>query len=147
MKFDEEVIQMHSEFCSLFSNVIRMKIMWVLKERGESNVNDLSEEIDSSAQNISQHLRIMRDRNAVKMRKDGREVYYRVSNDNFIKGAAFAVLTLDLGFQSFENIWSNKIHMFALYLAWFTIVITIVRGIPVIVEEVGVLKNPEPDKI
>jgi len=65
----------------------------------------------------------------------------------FIKGAAFAVLTLDLGFQSFENIWSDKIHLFALYLAWFTIVITIVRGIPVIVEEVSVLKNPEPDKI
>jgi hypothetical protein len=30
----------------------------------------------------------MRDRNAVSWRKDGKEVYYRVANDNFVKGAS-----------------------------------------------------------
>ena len=88
MEFEEEIMQMHAEFCSLFSSVIRMKIFSVLRQRGETSVNKLAEEIGTSAQNISQHLRLMRDRAAVKVRKEGREVYYSVANSHFIEGAA-----------------------------------------------------------
>ena len=87
MEFDEEVFRMHAEFCSLFTNVIRMKILWLLKVRGECRVGELAEEIGIPAQNVSQHLRLMRDRNAVSKRKCGREVYYRVANENFVRGA------------------------------------------------------------
>ena len=59
-----------------------------------------------------------------------------------VKGTAFAVLTLDLGFQALEHTWSGWIHSIAVGLAWFTIVMTIVRGIPVIVEEMTFLKKP-----
>jgi len=58
-----------------------------------------------------------------------------------VKGTAFAVLTLDLGFQALEHAWSGQIHSIAIGLAWFTIVLTIVRGVPVIVEEVAFLKK------
>jgi len=64
-----------------------------------------------------------------------------------VKGTAFAVLTLDLGFQTLEHAWSSRIHSIAIGLAWFTIVLTIVRGIPVIVEEVASLKNPSSTEI
>jgi len=58
-----------------------------------------------------------------------------------IKGAAFAILTLDLGFQALKHVWSDWIHSFAVGLSWATIVLTIVRGIPVIMEEVTTIKK------
>ena len=66
---------------------IRMKILWVLKVKGACRVGELAEEIGIPAQNISQHLRLMHDRGAVSKRKSGREVYYKVANENFVEGA------------------------------------------------------------
>lgn len=87
MEFDEEVFKRHAEFCSLFSSMVRMKIFWVLRS-GETTAGKLAEEIGVSAPNISQHLRLMRDRGAVTTRKDGKQVYYQIANEHFINGAA-----------------------------------------------------------
>ena len=63
-----------------------------------------------------------------------------------IKGTAFAVLTLDLGFQALRHSWSGWIHSFAVGISWATIVLTIVRGIPVIIEEITTIKtNSSPE--
>ena len=59
-----------------------------------------------------------------------------------VKGAAFAVLTLDLGFRVLQHPWSSGIHALAVGISWFTIFLTILRGIPVIVEEVTFLSKP-----
>ncbi|MCK5163124.1 MAG: CDP-alcohol phosphatidyltransferase family protein [Desulfobacula sp.] len=58
-----------------------------------------------------------------------------------IKGTTFAVLTLDLGLQVLEHAWTGWVHSFAIVLTWLTITLTIVRGVPVIVEEVTLLKK------
>jgi len=62
-----------------------------------------------------------------------------------VKGTAFAILTMDLGFQALEHSWAGWIHFIAMGLTWCTIFLTIVRGIPVIVEEVSFLKKPSPE--
>ena len=62
-----------------------------------------------------------------------------------VKGTAFAILTMDLGFQALEHSWAGWIHFIAMGLTWSTIFLTIVRGIPVIVEEVSFLKKPSPE--
>lgn len=43
------------------------------------------EELGVAAPNLSQHLRLMRDQAVVRMRKDGRQVYYRVANKKFLR--------------------------------------------------------------
>ena len=86
MKFNEEIFKTHAEFCSLFSSIVRMKIFWIIRE-SESTVSEIAEKIEVSVQNVSQHLRIMRDKGAVAIRKDGKQVYYRVANDKFTQGA------------------------------------------------------------
>ena len=58
-----------------------------------------------------------------------------------VKGTAFAVLTMDLGFQALEHSWAGWIHSIAVGLTWFTIIITILRGVPVIAEEFTFLKK------
>ena len=59
-----------------------------------------------------------------------------------VKGTAFSVLTLDLGFRAMEHGWADWIHFFAIMLTWATIVLTIVRGVPVIMEGIMALKQP-----
>ena len=84
-KQDHAIFEIHAEFCGILSNSTRIMIMWLLAD-GEKSVNELAEAIELPAPNISQHLRIMRDRGAVLTRKEGQNVYYKVSNPKFIAG-------------------------------------------------------------
>ncbi len=59
-----------------------------------------------------------------------------------VKGTAFAVLTLAYGFKSLQHPWFPTVHGAALTIAWVTIFLTVIRGVPVIVEEIGFLKGP-----
>lgn len=64
-----------------------------------------------------------------------------------VKGAAFAVLTLDFGFQTLQYAGSENLHCLALVISWATIFLTIIRGIPVIAEEINFLEKPKSPKV
>jgi hypothetical protein len=63
-----------------------------------------------------------------------------------IKGIAFAWITAAWGFISLEHTWSGWVHIVGLILSWITITITILRGLPVIVEGYNLLKEPPAAK-
>ncbi len=84
-KLDPEIFKVHAEFCGVLASATRIMIMWLLAD-GEKSVSELATELDLSVPNVSQHLRVMRDRGAVVFRKEGQNVYYRVANENFITG-------------------------------------------------------------
>jgi CDP-diacylglycerol--glycerol-3-phosphate 3-phosphatidyltransferase len=63
-----------------------------------------------------------------------------------LKGFTFAIITSDLGFQTLEHSWTGWIHTLALALSWFTISITILRGLPVLIESYRLFKDPPPVK-
>jgi ArsR family transcriptional regulator len=60
--------------------------MWMLRD-GEKTVSELAKELDIPIANISQHLRIMRDQGAVVTKREGRTIFYMISNKKFLKGA------------------------------------------------------------
>jgi ArsR family transcriptional regulator len=74
----------HAELCGAFANPTRIEIMLAL-EGGERTAGELALELGVSAPNLSQHLRVMRDQTLVRMRKEGRNVHYRVANPKFMK--------------------------------------------------------------
>ena len=74
--------QEQAEFCSILGNASRILIVWALGTR-ELNVSDISEKIDSSMQNTSQHLRLMKNKGVLHSRRDGREIYYRIADTEF----------------------------------------------------------------
>lgn len=82
--FDDDFCKLQAEFCSLFANPTRTKIFRILQE-GETSVSEIAERVKASIQSVSQHLRLMRDRGAVVTRKDGNQVYYRISNPKFLE--------------------------------------------------------------
>jgi ArsR family transcriptional regulator len=79
------VFAMHAELCKALANEHRLAILYALSQ-GERCVSDLASEIGISVHNVSQHLRLLKERLLVRSRKEGREVYYSVSNPKFIQG-------------------------------------------------------------
>jgi DNA-binding transcriptional ArsR family regulator len=75
---------MHAEMCQALANQHRLAIMYMLKD-GERCVGDMAAELGISVHNVSQHLRILRQRLLVRSRKDGQTVYYSVTNPKFIQ--------------------------------------------------------------
>lgn len=62
----------------------RLGIIWLLRD-GERNVNDLASELGVSLSNISQHLRILRDREILLTKKQGNQVFYELNDARILK--------------------------------------------------------------
>lgn len=84
-EFDDAVFERHAEFCHVFANAKRLKILTLLKE-GEHTVSDISDHTDVPQPTISQHLRKMRDQGIVEKRDAGSQRYYAITDDRIIDG-------------------------------------------------------------
>jgi len=69
-----------AEFCQIFSNPIRILILWSLMDR-EMSVGAIADEVDSSIQNVSQHLSRMKAQKLVKWRRDGQTIFYQINRE------------------------------------------------------------------
>ena len=73
-----------AHLCSVFGNAKRILILWVLGKE-ELSVGEIAEEIGTSLQNTSQHLRLMKDRDIVQSRRVGQAVYYRIAENEMME--------------------------------------------------------------
>jgi ArsR family transcriptional regulator, virulence genes transcriptional regulator len=78
---------MHAELCKALANEHRQALLHAIGD-GEKCVGDLAAEIQISVHNVSQHLRVLKERRLVASRKEGQTVYYRVTNQKFIQACA-----------------------------------------------------------
>lgn len=81
------LFQMHAEMCQAMANPHRLAIMYALKD-GERCVGELATDLGISVHNVSQHLRILRERLLVRPRKEGQAVYYSITNPKFVQACA-----------------------------------------------------------
>lgn len=79
------VFRMHADLCKALANEHRLAILYALSQ-GEMSVTDLAAEVGISLHNVSQHLRILRERLLVTSRKEGQTVYYAITNPKYIRG-------------------------------------------------------------
>ena len=77
--FDMSIYELQAEISKTIAHPLRIAIIHYLKD-GEKTVNDLTQTLGASQSNISQHLAIMRQRQIVKTRKEGSNIYYRVAS-------------------------------------------------------------------
>lgn len=78
------LFEMHAEMCQALGNQHRLAIMYLLRD-GEKCVGDIAAELGISVHNVSQHLRILRQRLLVRPRKEGQTVYYSITNPKFVE--------------------------------------------------------------
>jgi DNA-binding transcriptional ArsR family regulator len=81
------LLALHADLCQALANEHRLAMMYALKD-GEKCVGDLAAELGISVHNVSQHLRILRQRLLVRPRKEGQTVYYSITNFKFVQACA-----------------------------------------------------------
>jgi len=81
----QPVFHAHAELCKALANEHRLAILYTLSQ-GEKCVSDLAAEIGISVHNVSQHLRLLKERGLVRSRKEAQTVYYSITNFKFIQG-------------------------------------------------------------
>jgi len=81
---DKKIYELHAEICKTLANPLRLEIINALRD-GRKNVNELVRIVKVSQSNISQHLTIMRQKNIVSTRRDGRNIYYTLTYPKMIK--------------------------------------------------------------
>ena len=75
----KQLAEEKAEIYRIFSNAKRVLIFWLLNEE-EMPVYKIAESIDSSIQNTSQHLRLMKANRILETRRNGKEVFYRIAD-------------------------------------------------------------------
>ncbi len=70
------------DFCKALADNTRQAILRLLQVRGETSVSDIVAAFKLSQPTISHHLSILRKYGLVQTRHEGKEVLYRVDQDN-----------------------------------------------------------------
>ncbi|MCE7699422.1 MAG: metalloregulator ArsR/SmtB family transcription factor [Methanobacterium paludis] len=81
---DESVLLEVSETFKIFSDLTRLKILQALYQK-ELCVCDLAAVLDANQSTISHQLRLLRNKNLVKFRKEGKVAYYSLADEHVVK--------------------------------------------------------------
>ncbi len=84
MLMRKQLYSIHAEMCKVFSNPTRLEILEILRDR-EMSVTELINKTKLSQANISQHLSIMKNKGIVESWRDGKNIYYKISNPKIVK--------------------------------------------------------------
>jgi ArsR family transcriptional regulator len=80
----KQIYELHAEICKTLANAKRVEIINLLRS-GEKSVSWLLDRTGLLKSNLSQHLSVMRQRGIVKSRKEGLNVFYRISNPKIVR--------------------------------------------------------------
>lgn len=79
-----ELLAIEEEIFKVIANQKRLEIILLL-EKQELNVGQMVDMLGLRQSNLSQHLTLLRQQRLVTVRKNGRESYYRLSDDSIAK--------------------------------------------------------------
>lgn len=77
----QEFLQELAEFFKIFGDTTRIRILQLLLT-GEKNVGELAERLDMSQSAVSHQLRVLRQNDLAKYRKEGKAVFYSLDDDH-----------------------------------------------------------------
>lgn len=78
--FDKkEIYRLRAEFCKTLSDPNRLLLISELS-KGEASVNQLVNRLGLRQSNVSKHLAVMRERGLVFTRREGANIYYKLSD-------------------------------------------------------------------
>lgn len=84
---DKAIFEMQSEICKTLTNPKRIEILNTLKTE-EKTVTQIVVALGASKANVSQHLAVMRHKGILTSRREGVNIYYRVTNPKVIDACA-----------------------------------------------------------
>lgn len=84
---NKKLYEIHAEICKTLGNAKRIEILYALNNK-ELTVGELAGTLGISAANVSQHFAVMRQKGILTARREGSNIYYRVSNSKVIRACS-----------------------------------------------------------
>ena len=81
---EHRLYELHAQMCQVFTSPKRLEILNLLRDK-ELSVGELARIADIRQANLSQHLRVLREKGIVKTRREGVTIYYSLVNPKIIK--------------------------------------------------------------
>ena len=78
---NEELIYDAADFFKVFGDSTRIKLLQLLLEK-EMNVSEIADKLDMTQSAVSHQLRVLRQNELVKNRKEGKTVYYSLDDSH-----------------------------------------------------------------
>ncbi|MEW6030296.1 MAG: ArsR/SmtB family transcription factor [Chloroflexota bacterium] len=97
---EQQLYELHASICQTLANPKRLEIINLLRD-DEMTVSELTESMQISQANLSQHLALMRQKGIVIARREGLNIHYRLGNPKIIKACDLVRQVL------IENLESN----------------------------------------
>lgn len=82
----QQIFKLHSELLKSISHPKRLEIINLLRE-AELSVSEIQIMLDLPQANLSQHLSVLKKAGVVKMRRDGKQIFYELADNKFIKAS------------------------------------------------------------
>jgi DNA-binding transcriptional ArsR family regulator len=76
----DDLVELIARRFRVLGEPMRIKLLDRLRE-GEATVNELTDALDASQQNVSRHLAVLADAGILGRRKDGTHAYYRIVDE------------------------------------------------------------------
>jgi len=80
----QEISELHANVCSALADPRRILILYLLSER-RMNVGDLAKAVGVSQPTTSRHLKILRERDLVRAKRQGTTVEYHLTDQRLIE--------------------------------------------------------------
>ena len=81
MPSDDELYYL-SELFKIFGDQTRIRILYILLKNGELCVQDIADAIDMSQSSVSHQLRVLKQSQLVRFRREGRTIYYSLADEH-----------------------------------------------------------------
>lgn len=81
---NQEISQLHADFCSALADPTRLILLYALAE-GPCHVGELAEKVGLPQPTISRHLKILRERGLVEAERRGMSVQYSLTDRRVIE--------------------------------------------------------------
>ncbi len=82
----QEVFQLHTDLLKAMAHPKRLEIVHLLRDQ-TLNVTQMQTMLDLPQANLSQHLSILRQNGVVACKKDGKQIQYHLTHQNYIKAS------------------------------------------------------------
>jgi ArsR family transcriptional regulator len=81
-----QIFGLHADYYSALANPKRLEIVHLLRDQ-EMSVGQMVEMLGLPQANLSQHLMVLREFHLVTTRKEGTNIYYKLSHKNIVKSS------------------------------------------------------------